>query len=380
MKIKPIAGIAAGTAVLLALAGCTSAPAPAPTTEPTTAPTEAPSTEYFLDPVAEGISEAAAARITELVAEAEANGETELNLISGLANDMAPVIAAFEETFGVKVNVTELIGAPLITAIQSEVQSGNRTTDVLHNPNGQLYVDFAEAYEVVSLEVPSALAGSADQIVDPDHKFTSPFIGFFGLGVFLPRAGASGLNPTLWSDLAQPEYAGLVGMGDPKVPGPNQDAPIYLLANGGLTEADLEPLASNSIVKGTYGDAVAGLMQGEYPFLFAAPSSAVAGAAAAGAPVEFRLMDENNYVVTHKHLLMAEAPHPALGKLYLEWLNTLTAQKAVASASLTPLNLDAANPDAPWTSWEAGNVTEILPWQEIDAVRPGFIELFQQIF
>src|SRR5690606_1144699 len=180
----------------------------------------------------------------------------------------------------------------------SEMQSGNHVTDVLHNPNGQQYVEFAQEYEVVGMTVPEALSSSADQLIDPNHKFTSPFVGFFGYGVFLPRAGD--LHPTTWADLTGPEYQDLVLMGDPNLPGPSQDAPIYLSQNGAFTDEDIENLAGNVVVKGTYGDAIASLMQGEAPFMFAAPSSAVVGAQRSGAPVEFRLMEEDNYVVTHK--------------------------------------------------------------------------------
>lgn len=376
MKTTPIAGIALAASMLLLISGCASTPAAAPESSDGTG---AAAGDYYLDPKAEQISEEAAQRITELYEAAIADGEDELSIISGLADDMATTWEAFEATFPeISVTSASLIGAPLITQLQSEVQSGNHVTDVLHNPNGQQYVDFAEEYEVIGMTVPEALADSADQLIDPDHKFTSPFIGFFGYGVFLPRAGS--LNPKVWADLTKPEYAGNVLMGDPNLPGPSQDAPIYLAQNGALTDADIKALAGNMVIKGTYGDAIAGLMQGEAAFMFAAPSSAVVGAQRSGAPVEFRLMEEDNYVVTHKQLLLADAPHPNVAKLYLEWLNTLTAQKAIGAAGLAPLNVEAADPAAPWTNWVEANLTGIVPFVDIDEARPGYIEQFKTIF
>jgi len=376
MKTKPIAGVAFAASMLLLISGCTSTPAPDSSTDTDKG---AASGDYYVDPKAEQISEEAAQRITELYEAAIADGENELSIISGLADDMAATWEAFEATFPeISVTSASLIGAPLITQLQSEVQSGNHVTDVLHNPNGQQYVDFAQEYEVVAMTVPEDLADSADQLIDPNHKFTSPFIGFFGYGVFLPRAGE--LHPKLWSDLTDPEYAGNVLMGDPNLPGPSQDAPIYLAQNGAYTDADIKALAGNTVIKGTYGDAIAALMQGEAAFMFAAPSSAVVGAQRAGAPVEFRLMEKDNYVVTHKQLLLADAPHPSVGKLYLEWLNTLTAQEAIGSAGLAPLNVEAADPAAPWTNWVEANLTGIVPSADIDEARPGYIEQFKTIF
>lgn len=376
MKSKPIAGLAIAASALLVLSGCASGPAPTPTT------TDAPSEGLYLDPVAEEIPEAGAQRITELYEAALAAGETELSIISGLADDMLPTWDLFEETFpGIKVTYASLIGGPLITQLQTEAQSGNHVTDVLHNPNGQQYVDFAQPYEVVSLVVPDALKSSATELQDPEHMYSAPFIGFFGIGAFLPREQAQGVTPPkLWSDLTAPEMQGLVVMGDPNLPGPSQDAPIYLSQNGAFTESDIEALAKNVIIKGTYGDAIAALMQGEAVYMFAAPSTALISAGRAGAPVEFRLMEKDNYVVTHKQLILEGAPHPNAAKLYVEWLNTLSAQENLGAAGHAPLNTNGADPDAPWTNWVTANVTSIVAAADIDAARPGFIEKFKTIF
>lgn len=379
MNIKPIAGLAIAASVLLVASGCTSGSDPAPA--PTSGGGDAPA-EYYLDPAAEEISDEAAQRITELYDEVVASGESELSIISGLADDMLGVWDEFEATFpGISVTYASLIGGPLITQLQTEAQSGNHVTDILHNPNGQQYVDFAQEYEVVGMSVPDELQAGAGELVDPGNMYTSPFIGFFGLGVFLPREQAQGVTPpTVWADLAKPELTGQVVMGDPNLPGPSQDAPIYLSANGAFTEADIEALASNVIIKGTYGDAIAALMQGEAVYMFAAPSSAVVNASRAGAPVEFRLMSEDNYVVTHKQLLLEGAPNPAAAKLYLEWLNTLTAQKAIGAAGLAPLNTNGADPAAPWSNWREANLTGIVPAADVDSQRPAFIEKFKTIF
>ncbi|MGO2112302.1 MAG: ABC transporter substrate-binding protein [Pseudoclavibacter sp.] len=372
-------GTAAATAALLALTACASGDAPA-----------GPGGDGggdvagAIDAESAQISPEAAAHMNELYAAAVENGETEINVISGLPDDMQPVFDAFEAQFPeISISVTSLIGAPLIAQLESERESGQRTTDVLHNPNGHLYTDFAEAYEVQSITVPDALAGSADELVDPDGYTSSPFVGFFGLGIFTPRAQESGLDPNNWSDFAAPEYAGLVGTGDPTLPGPSQDAPVYLSLNESMTEDDVEGFAENAVVKGTYGDAVAGLMQGEYPFMFAAPVSAIILAADQGAPVEFQLMDEGNYVVTHKQLLLDEAPNPNAAKLYLEFLNTFAAQEAAASRGFTPLNEAASAEtvaDMPWTSLTESGLTEIVPASTIDDERPELVEWFGTIF
>ncbi|GGA66514.1 hypothetical protein GCM10011490_16450 [Pseudoclavibacter endophyticus] len=369
-----VGGVAAATAFLLVMTGCASADAPATGGDG----------NGVIDAESAQISPEAAAHMNELYAAAVENGETELNVISGLPDDMQPVFDAFEATFPeISITVTSLIGAPLIAQLQTERESGQHTTDVLHNPNGHLYTEFAEPYEVQSIAVPESLEGSADELVDPDGYATSPFVGFFGLGVFLPRAEQSGVTPTAWADFADPEYAGLVGTGDPTLPGPSQDAPVYLMLNESLAEDDVEAIAGNAVVKGTYGDAVAGLMQGEFPYMFAAPVSAIITAADQGAPVEFRLMDDGNYVVTHKHLLMDQAPNPNAGKLYLEFLNTFGAQEAAASRGFTPLNESASADyvaEMPWTSLQEANLTEIVPAAVIDEQRPGLVEWFETIY
>lgn len=386
MNFKPVAALAVAATLLLTAAGCSASPAPEQSGGPS-------GSEGPIDATAEGVTQEAADTMNALYAAAKEAGETELSVISGLNADMAPVYAAFTEQFDIPItgNEQDLIGAPLIQDLQGQVTSGQHRTDVLQNPNGQQYVDYAQAYHVVSLTVPEELESSANELQPSGDyttasgspaadKWTAPFIGFFGLGVFLPRAGA--LNPTKWSDLAGSEYAGQVGMGAVTVPGPNQDAPIYLEENGALTDDDVQAILGNAgaNVKGTYGDAIAGLMQGQYAFMFGAPSSAIMGAAAQGAPVEFRLMSENNYVVTHKFLLLNDAPHPNLGKLWLEWLNTRTAGEAIASTGLAPLNTEFAadySSETPWTDWKKSNVTEIISSTKIDSEREGYVKKFQ---
>lgn len=387
MNLKPAAGIAVAATLLLAVAGCTASPAP------TGDQTSTGGSSGPIDASAEGVSQEAADTMNKLYADAKAAGETELSVISGLNADMAPVYAAFTKEFGIPItgNDQDEIGAPLIQDLQGQVTSGQYRTDVLQNPNGQQYVKFAQPYHVVSLTVPDELKSSANELQPgADYKtatgdsaqdmWESPFLGFFGLGIFQPRAGA--LNPTKWSDLADPKYAGQLGMGAVTVPGPNQDAPIYLEENGALNDAQVQAILKNagSNVKGTYGDAIAGLMQGQYAFMFAAPSSAVVGAAAKGAPVKFTLMSQDNYVVTHKFLLMKNAPHPNLAKLWLEWLNTKTAGEAIAGTGLAPLNtaFAAATSDkAPWTDWKKSNVTSIVSSTKIDSERDSFVAKFK---
>jgi iron(III) transport system substrate-binding protein len=233
---------------------------------------------------------------------------------------------------------------------------------------------------VQTLVVPEALASSADSIIDPEHRFSVPFLGYFGLGTFLPRLAEADGPPTSFADLADAKFAGLVGMGDPTIPGPQQAALLYLLNSGGLSEDDLEGLGANTIVKGDYGQAIGGLMQGEYPFMFGAPVSAVVVAADAGAPVEFSIFPEDNPLISHKHVLLQGAPHASAAKLYLEFLNLLGAQKLLADVGFMPLKEDAADPDAPWTSISESGATEIVPFEVIDASRATLVPLIEQAF
>lgn len=378
MKLKPFFTLSIATALLLT--GCTSGGAQ-PTPD---AGGNDESTGLVVDAAAERISEEAAEAMSSLYEEALANNENEINLLTASLNEMEPIFRLFEEEYpGIKVTGTQLIGGALTTQLQTEKDSGQYKTDILQNPRAEQYLDLAEPYEVLSLTVPEALKSSTDQLVDPEHRYSSPFFTFFGLGVFLPRAESSGLTPKLWSDLAKPEYKSQVGFPDPTVPGAGQEAVLYLLRNGALTRDDVVAMAENSIVKGTFGDAIAGLMQGEYPFMFAAPSGSIVESGEKGAPVEFRIMDEDNYIVTHKHMLMQGAPAPHASKLYLEFLNTFTAQTALASEGITPLDVDAASDyveKMPWVSWETANVDKVESWQELEADRPEVVAWLTELF
>lgn len=383
VKMKAIAALAVSAGVLFAASGCSSDS----TAGSSPANTDGAAGSTIVDAAAERITEDQAAYLTELYDAALAAGEDEVVLYSGSPDDLEDVFALFEEKFpGISVSASSLIGAPLVQALSAEKESGNHVADVLHNPDAQMYVnadasgDFGEPYEVRTITVPDDLASSNDVVVDPEHRFSVPFFGFFGLGTFQPRLEQAGGKPASFAALADPKYAGLVGMGDPTVPGPQLSALLYLLNSGGMTEKDLAGLGSNAVVKGDYGQAVAGLMQGEYPFMFGAPTTAVTSAAASGAPVEYDQFSKHNPLVTHKHVLLAGAPHPSAAKLYIEFLNLFSAQQELAVAGYTPLDVEAADPAAPWTSLAESGVTEIVSYQVIDASRATLMPLIQQAF
>ncbi|GGD26828.1 hypothetical protein GCM10010915_03580 [Microbacterium faecale] len=379
MKSKKLSTAALLLGAALVISGCAgTTDAPSDTSTPD-------DTDYIVDAAAEGITEEQAAYLTELYEAAQDEGG--LTIYSGTPDDLVEVYALFEETFpGVSVTAEGLIGAPLVQALSTENASNNHVADILHNPDAQLYVnenaagDFGEPYEVQTLEVPEALAGSADSIIDPEHRFNVPFLGYFGLGTFLPRSSEAGAPPESFADLSDPRFTGLIGMGDPTIPGPQQAALLYLLNSGGLTEEDLTGLGANASLKGDYGQAIGGLMQGEFPFMFGAPVSAVVKAADAGAPVEFRVFSEYNPLISHKHVLLQGAPNPNTAKLYIEFMNLLSAQELLAEVGFMPLDERAADPAAPWTSITESGATEIVDHTVIDESRSRLLPLIEQAF
>lgn len=340
--------------------------------------------DLIVDPEAERITEEQAEYLTELY-EAALDEGGNLVIYSGLAEDMDGVFDLFEEMFpGLSITAESLRGAPLMQALQAEQESGNHVADVLQNPDAQRYVfqlgDFSQPYEVQTLKVPDRLANSEDQIIDPEFRYSTAFLGFFGLGTFLPRLEEAGGMPESFADLGDPRFEGLVGFADPTIPGPSQGALLYLLASGGLDEDSLRGIANNSVVKGDHGQTIAGLMQGEFAFQFAAPVSAVVLAAEQGAPVEFSVFPTDNPLVTHKHVLLDGAPNENAGKLYLEFLNLFSAQQRIAEIGFIPLDEDASDPDAPWTSMEAAGVNEIVAYDVIDQAHEEFMPLIEDAF
>ncbi len=376
LKITRTLAIAATAAALVATSGCTGAADEAPTAEPGA---------YIVDPGAEQITEENAAYLTELYEAAKEEGEVVVYTAAG--TEMEGTFALFQEMFpGVKLTSANLLGAPLVQALAAEAASGNYVADVLQNPDAQNYItseasgDYSEPYEVRTLKVPEILTGSKESIIDPEHRFSTPFLAFFGLGSFLPRVAEAGGVPESFADLADPKYRGLIGMGDPTAPGPQQFGLLYLLESGGLDEESLNGLAANAVVKGDYGQAIGGLVQGEFAFMPGAPSSSVVVAAEGGAPVEFSVFKSDNPLVTHKHVLLKGAPHPNAAKLYLEFLNLFSAQKSLAAAAFMPLNEEASDPEAPWTSLEASGTTEIVSYKLIDASRAELLPMIDRAF
>jgi putative spermidine/putrescine transport system substrate-binding protein len=197
--------------------------------------------------------------------------------------------------------------------------------------------DVTEAYE------PEGFDEIPDGLKDPDGKW---FAVHTGAIAFLCNTEALGdLDcPTSWADLLEPEYAGMVGYLDPSQAAVGYSvAAAANLAMGGTIDdfgPGLEYLAelkANGAVTPAQ-TATAKVVQGEIPILIDADFNGYAAQYNDDAPLTVTIPAEGSIQVPYIVGLVKGAPHPELGKAWLDYLLSDEGQATLAGGYVRPIS------------------------------------------
>lgn len=237
--------------------------------------------------------------------------------------------------------------------------------------------DVTESYE------PDGFEEIPDGLKDPDGKW---FAVHTGAIAFICNTEAIGDVdcPESWADLLEPQYAGMVGFLDPSqaAVGYSVAAAVNLALGGSIDDFGpgldyLAALTANGAVTPAQ-TATAKVAQGEIPILIDADFNGYAAKYNENAPLTVTIPEEGSIQVPYIVGLVKNAPHPELGKKWLDYLLSDEGQATLAGGYVRPISgtvpADIADKVADADDFERAVVVDYAALADAQA---GFVTAYQ---
>lgn len=268
----------------------------------------------------------------ELIEAAKAEGS--LTWYTGTSPAGAEAVAqAFEEQFGVRVDVNRLTSNEIAQRFQAEAAADNTQADVLLLVTETFFTDMLDQGLTEKLD-PADFEGYPEDYFLPDGAGLT--IGINTPVVVYNTDVLGDFEPETWEDLLEPELKGQIVVTDPR--GSNAWAQYWsvLLQDERLGEAYLEDIAAQdftltaSTVPGTQ---LVGA--GEGGVLIAGTQGSTQPSIDQGLPLKTFTPSEPTVTGRNWATLVTDSPHPNAGRLFLQWLGSEEGSRVYNSAELT---------------------------------------------
>lgn len=293
------------------------------------------------------------ARLVEL---AEQEGNT-LSIYTSLNADIADIVVpAFEQEFGVTVELYRADSETVLQRVLQESSASFAGADVVETNANELAV-------LSSQELTAQYEGEQEAKINEEFQYDRWTAT--RLNVFAPAwntASVTGdLIPTTWTDLADPKYDGVVSL-------EVGDYDWYMTLHGYLQEQGMsaeevdrffaDVVQGAKVAKGHSGQ-VELLSAGEFGVVAASYSYLTAKARTQGAPVDDQPFVEPVIARANGAGLLRSTARPATSMLFLDWYLT-EGQKLLLDNGLTPvLMADGSDPMA-GVAFEPVDVQQLL--------------------
>jgi len=245
----------------------------------------------------------------------------------GLIDKLA---AGFTEKTGTKVNVFQATTGKIMARIEAE--ASNPVVDVLISASWDTATDFTSRGWLVPYSSPNAEKVPAFLKSD-----TAVAQGVSALAlVWNPASGTP--KPAEWTDLAKPEYKGLVNIPDPAQSG----ATFELVAALQAKDADLfKKLAANGAeVAGANAEALNPVLQGAKAAVFGAVDYISLAGQAKGEKVEVIFPASGTVVAPRPAMILKWSKQQDDAKKFVDYMLSDAGQKEVAKTYLMPARTD----------------------------------------
>lgn len=337
--------IAAILAALLLFAACApqGAPAPSPSTPAPTvralpaAPVATPS--------------AADAAWGKVIADAKKEGKLTVYSFNFLGDSAIALGRAFRNRYGIDVDVISGRGAEFIERLKTEQRAGKVMGDLMegsniHTRNLKL-LGLSESLADLPVLKEKDVWWIPPTFMDPDSHFLG-FTRFYLSPWVNTKLVKTNEEPRSWYDLLQPQWRGKVTIGDPNI-----SNLLYYFAVF-VDQKRLEPdyvkkLAAQDIVfsRGTV-DSIEKLARGNVAVAMLSSPTEATTFVREGVPIKAIDMKEGVVANLHAISLVKGSPHPAAGRLFVNWLLSDEGQKAWSEIrSIAVLRKSVPDPTIP---------------------------------
>ena len=255
-----------------------------------------------------------------------ARKEGKLNLYSfSMIGDVGlQVSRAFENRYGIKVDIITGRGAEFIERIKTEERLGQVTADIMDASSTHTFNLKAAGATVSTLDIPvlreknvwriDPLAADSEGhlLVQRSHNIST----WINTNLIKP-----GQEPKSFRDLAKPEWKGKILLPDPSVSTSSLIVFLPLVDRGYLDMEFVRSLKDQDLkfVTGT-PDIVRALSRGEMPLGLGASDTDAAPFLAEGAPFKAIALEEGTVANVNPGVVVKGAPHPNTAKLFTNWI------------------------------------------------------------
>jgi iron(III) transport system substrate-binding protein len=289
---------------------------------------------------------------------------------------------AFKQTFPkITVSGVPVVGPPMTAKLSAEMSSGKHVDDIAYTGSTDMlqYIQnsWFTPYKPVTLPPSSKLAAES---YGPGNNFFGFTVGLSGMVYNTTSVQASQI-PKTWTGLLASQWKNKMVMYDPTAIGEMDDIFAHLALvpgdSGMMTglKAQNPQLSPSSNITGP----LTAVAQGAKSLGIGVPYAFYKMAKAGGAPVQFYLLNADNYTVTLYGGVVKGAPDPLAAQLYEDWMYTPQAAKAIASEGEYSTVLADAGP-AGEPKLSAIKVFPFIPLSGIPAADGAAITKAQHIY
>lgn len=262
--------------------------------------------------------------------EALAREEGTVSLYSSLPEEENRVLGdAFEEEYGIAVEVVRAGSLNILQRLYEELQAGVLQADVFHSLYPPGFYQLKEEGHLAAYESAEFDAYPDDpDFVDPDGMW-GPLRIVANVIEWNTEALGDLPPPETWEDLLKPEYQGMLASADPTYGG-TQFMQYYMWAEEygddyirDLAAQDMQLVDSHGALSSviTTGERAIAVEMNDY--------QAWSDKYLDDAAVEYIYPPENVLVVPGQLSILEEAPHPCAARLFFDWLLSAEAQQIV---------------------------------------------------
>jgi iron(III) transport system substrate-binding protein len=238
----------------------------------------------------------------------------------------------------VAINVVEGNGPDILERVNTEARAGRPVADLI-TFGDQAMFGLAAANGLGSYApnaVPNARAvlPRLRSLVDPQRRFVPTYLILFGITVNT-NALAPAQQPSRWTDLIDPKYAGQIGMHDIGVLGAGLS--LVMIGRSALGDSFYQTLLTKQRPRifGRAPELDAAVQNGARAIVF--PSQFANVYRAKGAPVRWIAPKDGVFFVTVYTGLIKNAAHPRAAQAFMNFLLDRDAQSAIAAVGYVPV-------------------------------------------
>ena len=314
-----------------------------------------------------------------LIAAAKKEGAVVWYTVQTIPQVVTPLVAAFEKKYGISVKYVRANSSDVARRILSEATAGRVMSDVFDGTNTT--PPLARAHLVMKW-IPEATRAWPKQLADPNGYWvaTNYFINTVGVNVNLVPASQ---EPKTLDDLLDPKWKGRMAWGSGASPSAGPGFVGMILADRGQAAGEqyLRKLAAQNItgLPVSAREILDQVIAGEYPIGLMIFNHHVVISARQGAPVKWLPISPALETVATASVL-AKAPHPNAGKLFLDFMTSQEGQQVFRDSDYIPAN-PLVPPKDKGLVPNGKNFRAIsFSQDDVDDRMPSWMKLYQQLF